>query len=76
MNKLRRKTLLRASELIETALSLVQDVKDEEYDCMINFPENLQNSERYELMESAVDNLEDVLSSLNEAKRSISEATA
>jgi len=31
-------------------------------------PENLQTSERYEAMEDAVDNLEDALSSLREAK--------
>ena len=59
MNNKRRKELRRAIEIIETALDIVNQVKDEEEDSMCNYPENLQGTETYENMEVAVDeNLE------------------
>ena len=42
MNNKRRKELRRAIEIIETALDIVNQVKDEEEDSMCNYPENLQ----------------------------------
>ena len=41
MNNKRRKELRRAIEIIETALDIVNSVKDEEEDAMCNYPENL-----------------------------------
>ena len=41
-------------------------IKDEEDDAMMNVPENLQGSERYEAMENAVDALDSAIDSLEE----------
>jgi len=74
MNKQRRSTIMRASAYLERALDLIRDAKDDEQYALSNMPENLQNSERCEAMERAVDNLEDALDSINEAKNSLNEA--
>lgn len=37
----------------------IQSVTDEEQDCRSNIPDNLQNSERAELMEDAVSKLDE-----------------
>lgn len=68
MNKQRRTSIRRAESYLDLAVSLVQGALYEEQDALDNMPENLQTSERYEAMEDAVDNLEDALSSLREAK--------
>lgn len=56
------------------AIDVVQDAKYEEESCLTNLPENLENSDRYESMEKAVDNLEDALGSIIEAKDYLLEA--
>ncbi len=44
MNNKRRKELRRAIDMIETALDIVNSVKDEEEDAMCNYPESLQGT--------------------------------
>ena len=61
MNNKRRKELRKAIEIIETALDIVNQVKDEEEDSMYNYPENLQGTETYENMEVAVDTMDDAI---------------
>ena len=51
MNRGRRSSLKEATSLLDRAISLISDARDEEQDCLDNLPENLQNSERYESME-------------------------
>ena len=41
-----------------------------------NLPENLQNSERYETMEAAIDSLEEAIDKIDEAKDHIDDAIA
>ncbi len=72
MNNKRRKRLREAGSLIGNAMSIVEQVKDEEQDSLDNIPEGLQESERCTLMEDAVSNLEDAISSLSDASNSIS----
>ena len=75
MNKLRRKELL---EIIKD-LNMMQDkddlysiineldnIKDDEQDYYDNIPENLQNGQRAEDSERAIDNLAEALDLLNE----------
>ena len=73
MNKVRRKTLDTAKGLIEKALELIQEVRDDEQDAYDNMPESLQDSSRGEAMIDAVysmneldDNLNDVISTIDE----------
>lgn len=74
MNKGRRRNLIQASGLLDSAIVIIRDAARDEQECMDNLPENLQNSERYEAMDAAIDHLEDALVSLDEAKAHISEA--
>lgn len=74
MNKARRKSLQTAVAYIDKAIDIVRDVKYEEQWSLDNIPENLQNSTKYEAMENAIDNLEDVIDSLKEAYRSAEKA--
>ena len=75
MNNKRRKELRRAIEIIETALDIVNQVKDEE-DSMCSYPENLQGTEIYENMETAVDTMEDAVSNIDDGISSLNEAVS
>ena len=67
MNKHRRKVLHQLfSQLIEIRDNL-EIVVEEENEAKDNFPENLQQSERYEAMEEAVYNLEEAFSGIETA---------
>lgn len=74
MNKQRREDLRGVLSLLASAIGIVQRVCDKEEDCMDSYPENLQGSERYEQMEDAVDNLNEALEKLGEAKENIQAA--
>lgn len=74
MNKQRREDLRSVLSLLISAIGIVQRVCDKEEDCMDSYPENLQGSERYEQMEDAVDNLNEALEKLGEAKESVQAA--
>lgn len=75
MNKARRKDIAKLVEKIqslqgdmELLLEELENIKDEELEAFDNIPENMQNSERYELAEMAVDNLDSAYDALEEAK--------
>ena len=76
MNNKRRKELRRAIDMIETALDIVNRVKDEEEDAMCNYPENLQGTETYENMEVAVDTMEEVTSAIEDGVDSLNNAVS
>ena len=76
MNNKRRKELRRAIEIIETALDIVNQVKDEEEDSMYNYPENLQGTETYENMETAVDTMDNAISNIDDGISSLNEAVS
>lgn len=74
MNKEKRNDLSTARELLDRAKGIVSSVRDREQDCLDNMPENLEGSERYSTMESAIDSLDDVIDKIEEAQDSIDEA--
>ena len=74
MNKDRRKILAQLQERLEAIKDEIQSVLEDEEEYRDNMPENLQGSEKYEKADNACDNLsyavdslEDVISSLEEA---------
>ncbi len=67
MNKQRRKTINEIYEKIAELRDWLEEVKDEEECYRDNMPENLQNSERYEIANEACDNLDYAMSSLDDA---------
>lgn len=66
MNKLRRRQLRAALDLLDEARSILEAVQEEEQKSFDNMPESLQYTERGEAMEETISNLEDALSSLEE----------
>ena len=67
MDNERRKTLREVSRVLSSAASTVERICERESDCLDNYPENLQGTDRYEKMEQAVDNLTEASEKLDEA---------
>ena len=76
MNDKRRQLLHRAVNSLDVAELLVAQALDEEQDALDSMPENLEASERYEKMETAVELLEEVIENIGAARSEIDEATA
>lgn len=66
MNKTRKQRIKEAMRYIDCSTAILTDVLDQENDTMNNWPENLQNTDRYEKCEDAVDGLETATSMLSE----------
>lgn len=67
MNEVRRERLRTAVRKLSEIQLIVEAVCDKEEDCLDNYPENLQSTERFERAETAVDSLHDALENLEEA---------
>lgn len=74
MDAKRRGRLHDALKMLASAATIVDSVCDKEQDCIDNYPENLQGTERYEQMEAAVDSLNDALEKIDDAKGHIESA--
>lgn len=74
MNEKRRGRLKDALKMLSNAAVIVDSVCDIEQDCLDNYPENLQGTERFEHMEAAVDSLNDALEKIDDAKEYIQSA--
>lgn len=76
MNNARRSNL---TTLVEQLTRIKEDVdghKEEEQDYLDNMPENFQDSERYQVGEEAVENMEAASDSIDEAIEFLTAATA
>ena len=74
MNKQRRKSLETIMQTIESLREDLTSILEEEQEAFDNMPEGLQESERGEAMQEAIDNLESADSSFEELIDYISEA--
>ena len=74
MDDKRRGRLRDALRMLSNAASIVETVCDKEQDCVDNYPENLQSTEKFEHMETAVDSLNDALEKIDDAKGHIESA--
>ena len=74
MDDKRRGRLRDALRMLTNAATIVETVCDKEQDCVDNYPENLQSTERFEHMEAAVDSLNDALEKIDDAKGHIESA--
>lgn len=74
MDNKRRSSLKEAIQLLSRVSTMVDAVCDKEQDCMDNYPENLQNTDRFERMEDAVENLNEALEKIDDAKDCIQAA--
>ena len=57
MNKIRRKRLAEAIDLISQAKDILEEVKDEEQEAYDNLPESFQYGERGEQMQEYIDSI-------------------
>lgn len=73
MNRIRRKELERAAELLEQAREIIEAVKDEEQEAFDNMPESIQQSERGETMEGYIYTLDELCDTLSDAQDSVAE---
>ena len=64
MNAKRRKRLSEANEQLNLAISVIEDVIDEEQDSLDNTPEGLQESDAFSEKEESLENLVDALEDL------------
>lgn len=76
MNKKRRELLKSAKPFLSQAASIIERAAEQESDCLDNMLESLQDTDRYEKMEKAVENLEAALEHIENAQDCIDEAIA
>lgn len=65
---------MRAKMYLDKGLNIIEDVKDQEEDCLSNIPENLQSCERYDKMESTIDKLDEAIDGIVRAQEYIDDA--
>lgn len=73
MNKIRRKRLAEALDLISQAKDILDEVKYEEQEAFDNLPENFQYGERGEQMEEYISDIEEAFDNLEAAEMLLSE---
>ena len=66
MNNRRRKKIEILSTEIEKLSNCIQDICDEEQECLYNMPENLQGTDRYSKAEECCEQLEECIDLLSE----------
>lgn len=74
MNNVRRRKLSVVTGLLDRALDIINMVSEEEQDSLDNMPESLQDTERGEKMENAIELLESAAEQIEEAKDNIEAA--
>lgn len=75
MNKSRRKAIEDLIEQVEVIKEKLEEIREEEdtyYDCM---PESFRNGEKGERAQEIIDNLDDAMSSLEDATDNLTAAT-
>lgn len=73
MNNSRRRRIATAFDQISKAKDLLSEVASEELDSLDNLPENLKNGQKGEIMEAAVDALDEATNLLEEVQDKIEE---
>ena len=67
MNNVRRRSLGIIEVQLRELFDSVQEIREEEEESLENMPEGIQESERGELMQEGLDQLDEVLGSITEA---------
>lgn len=76
MNNQRRARIQEVVDQIGVLCQELEELRDEEQDYMDNMPENLQGSEKCEVAEEAISNLDSAIDNLTEAIDYANEASA
>ena len=67
MNNTRRKAIMKIAERLEELKTDFELLRDEEQEAFDNMPESIQESERGEQMQEAIDALDEACCSIDEA---------
>ena len=67
MNKIRRRELEQAKQILKDAKEIIESVYKEEEEAFDNLPENLQDSSKGDTMEDNVFEMEDAIENIDEA---------
>jgi len=73
MNNARRKKIEDITTRIETLVTDLEEIRDDEQSAFDSIPESLQESEKGETMQAHIENLESCVSSLNDVLSYLSE---
>ena len=71
MNKKRKRELLEVTDILDDAVTSIQDVIDEEQESFDNLPPGLQDSERGAKMEDAIAFMEGLVSDIEAVEQKI-----
>lgn len=74
MNKQRRKAIEKISDKLEELQAELQMLKDEEEEAYDNLPESLQDGEKGEAMQEAIEYLDNADSFIEDAKDALNDA--
>lgn len=74
MNKARRKAIENLSEQLEEIQSAIQELRDEEEEAYDNLPESLQEGEKGDAMQEAIEYLDNADSFIEDAKDALNDA--
>lgn len=74
MNNNRRKEIKNVIDWLKDIQAQIENIRDDEQDYIDNMPENLQESERHESAEAAVENLDSAIESIEELIDNLSES--
>lgn len=66
MNKKRLKKIENITRTLYNVNDFLEDILDEEKDAYYSYPENLQNTDTYFIMEDSVDKISDAISYLKD----------
>ena len=75
MNKARRNRIAEVQSQLETLKQEIDSILEEEQEAYDNMPESLQNGERGEAMQEAIDALESAVGSCEELDEYLTSAT-
>ena len=75
MNNQKRKELSKASALLEEAKGIIESVLEDEQDGFDNMTESLQQTERGQMMEEAISNMECAVDAVDEAISYVEDAS-
>ena len=71
MNKKRRESIAEAIELLNKARDILETCHEEEQEYLDNMPENLQQGDKGDIAQEAIDGLEAAVDQINEAIDSV-----
>ena len=74
MNKNRRKAIAEVRDILESATSNLEVIRDEEQESFDNLPDGIQESERGEKMSECIEYLEEAIENLGEAIDNLDES--